>query len=220
MRGSTIVRLASAGVAACIGGIGLASVAAGPVGADAAQTMPAGNLTTFLQSDPYDSLFPGVPVFSSPFVPAGAYPAAKVTGNCASDAPWLFEPAPSDVPPGTPTLVLNFTSGHAVVYRGSSNDVFGYLPGGLNAVGTAELIDVFDPSAPVYVGTAHLWLGQGANAQGQFYAGETVSFTGTSGDSTISFTGNPGFVGHAHAGGFTSGWGQQNLSCNIVPTGG
>ena len=59
-------------------------------------------------------------------------------------------------------------------------------------------------------------LGQGANAKGQFYAGETVSFTGPASEgsgSTISFTANPGFV--VSAGGHQGGWGQQNLACNI-----
>lgn len=70
-----------------------------------------------------------------------------------------------------------------------------------------------------YVGPAHVWLGQGANANGQFYAGETASFTGTAPDgSTISFTANPGEIQSAH-GNHDGGWGQQNLSCNIVSAG-
>lgn len=165
--------------------------------------MPAAQLTAFLATN-YGYPYPGIFIFASPFAPAGASPNAKVSGNCATAAPWLF----------TDAFALNFVSGNAVVYRGSSNDVFPILPGGLNAVGTADLIDLSTGDTG-FVGPAHVWLGQNANAKGQYYAGETVSFTGTApGGSTISITANPGEI-HS-AGGHSGGWGQQNLSCKIV----
>ena len=120
--------------------------------------------------------------------------------------------------PTNDTFVLNFVSGNADVYRTSNSPLFNSLPGGLNAEGTADLIDLSTGDTG-FVRPAHVWLGQNANANGQYYAGETVSFSGTAPDgSTISITVNPGEVHAASAppGPPTSGWGQQNLSCNIV----
>ena len=199
MKLRTVIAIGSATAASLLG---VVSFAASPASAAAAQTMPAADLTGFLGIP--------VPVFASPFSEAGTFPNVKVTGNC-SDAPWLF----SDI------LGLDFQSGNAVVYRGPSGPVFPFLPDGLNAVGVAVLDASstgphgFGPTE--FVGPAHVWLGQGANAKGQIYAGETVSFTGTASDgsgSTISFTANPGFV--VSAGGHQGGWGQQNLTCNIL----
>lgn len=217
MKIRTVIGLTGAAAASFVG---MAGLAAGPAGAAAAQTMPADQLTTFLATN-YGNFFGGVPVFASPFEYPGepglgfpVSPNTKVSGNCLTDpdAAWLF----SD------TLALDFQSGNAVVYRPTSSPVpFPFLPGGLNAEGTAALVDVTTGEPTGFVGTTHAWLGQGQNAQGEFYAGETVSFTGTSGDSTISFTVNPGEVGKAHSapGVPSSGWGQQNLSCNIVSLG-
>jgi hypothetical protein len=161
-----------------------------------AQTMPAADLTAYLGLP--------VPVFAAPFVEPGTFPNVKVTGNCSA-APWLF----------TDTVGLDFQSGNAVVYRGQSGDVFPFLPGGLNAEGVATLDDFTTGMPTGFVGRTHAWLGQNANANGQFYAGETVTFSGTAPDgSTISFTANPGEI-HSAAG-HQGGWGEQNLSCNIV----
>jgi hypothetical protein len=137
-----------------------------------------------------------------PLEPAGTFPNAKVTGNCPS---WVFD-----------SLALEFQSGHVILYRG-----FGAVfpaPNGVNAEGVATLLDNGSPTS--FVGQAHAWFGQNANPtnNGQFYFGETVSFKGTATDgsgSTISFTTNPGGVQPASGKG-GSGWGQQNLSCNIV----
>jgi hypothetical protein len=190
--------------------VGMAGLAADPAGAAPATTMPAANLTAFLGVP--------VPIFASPFTDPTAgptFPNVKMTGNCEA-APWLF-----GTPGGPPTLWLDFQSGNAVVYRSTSNPVYPFLPGGLNAVGEAKLVMLtgFTDSGPTFAdtgfsGPTHVWLGQNANANGQMYVGETVTFNGTAGDSTISFSANPGFVGSAS--GHQSGWGQQNLSCNIA----
>jgi hypothetical protein len=213
----TVVGLTAAIAASLVGTAGLV---AGQAGAVPGQTIPASELT--------DTIGVPVPIFASPFTDPTVTPGppnVKMTGNCEA-ASWLFAPN-TTANPHLPTLWLNFTSGNAVVYRQTSNPVFPQLPGGLNAVGNAELwiltavsstgVPTFAPTG--FAGPTHAWLGQNANAQGQFYAGETVSFTGTDGlGSTISFTANPGFVGKAHSapGVPSSGWGQQNLSCNIA----
>ena len=117
---------------------------------------------------------------------------------------------------------LDFQSPNAVMYRGQSGPLFPFLPGGLNAEGVA-MLDVLDPATftatPTgFVGRAHVWLGQNANANGQSVIAETVSFTGTAPDgSTLSFTVNPGST--TSASGHQIGWGQQNPNCNIVTTG-
>lgn len=185
--------------------VGLIGFAAGPAvaGGNGAQNMPADQLNSFLATN-YGYPFPGLYVFATPFAPAGVGPNVKVSGNCATAAPWLF----------TDSLVLNFVSGNAVVYRGSFfSPQFPFLPGGLNAEGTAQLVDLSTGNTG-FVGPAHVWLGQNGNANGTFYAGETASFSGTATDgSTISFSANPGEI--FSAGGHQGGWGQQDLSCNI-----
>jgi hypothetical protein len=187
--------------------VGMAGLAAGPAGAggNGAVNMPAEDLTSYLGVP--------VPVIASPFVPPGTFPNVKVSGNCDDPSvSWLF----------TDIVGLDFQSGNAVVYQGPSGPVIPFLPGGLNAVGVATL-DTLDPATftatPTdYVGRAHIWFGQNANANGQSVIAETVTFTGTAPDgSTISFNTNPG--GTTSASGHQSGWGQQNLSCNILPTG-
>jgi hypothetical protein len=189
--------------------VGLGGLAAAPAGANAAVQVRADQLTTYLAAI-YGNPFPGLPVFPPPptptFTQAGGFPNVKVSGNCDAVS-GLFKD----------NFALNFVSGNAHVYRGSSNDVFPFLPGGLNATGTAQLIDA-DTGNTLFVGPAHVWLGQNANANGQFYAGETVSFSGTAtdgSDSTISFTVNPGEI-HSVGSGKMGGWGQQNLNCDIV----
>jgi hypothetical protein len=205
----TVIGLTGAAAASFVG---MAGLAAGPAGAAPATTMPAANLTAFLGVP--------VPIFASPFTDPTAgptFPDVKMTGNCEA-APWLFAGTSN----GPPTLWLDFQSGNAVVYRPNSNPVFQFLPGGLNAVGEAKLVMLtgFTDSGPTFgdtgfAGPAHVWLGQNANGNGQMYLGETVTFSGTAPDgSTISFTANPGFV--QSASGHQSGWGQQNLSCNIA----
>jgi len=200
----TVVGLTGATAASFVGLAGLAASPAG-AGGNGAINLPAADLTSTLGLP--------APIFASPFVPAGAFPDAKVTGNCAQGAPWLF----------TDMLGLDFSSGNAVIYRGLNGVVFPFLPNGLNAVGVATLVEFpSDGATPgqTFVGPAHVWFGQNANAKGTVYAGETVSFSGTATDgsgSTISFNANPGFI--QSAGGHQGGWGQQNLSCNIVPSG-
>jgi hypothetical protein len=202
MKIRTVIGIAGA---TAVSSVGMAGLAAGPAaaGGNGAQNMPAAQLTTFLQTN-YGLPAPGIPIFGTPFSPVGTAPNVKVSGNCATAAPWLF----------TNKFALNFVSGNAVVYRGSSNPVVPFLPGGLNAEGTADLIGQSTGDTG-FVGPAHVWLGQNANANGTFYAGETVSFTGTAADgSTISITTNPGEINSA--GGHQGGWGQQNLTCNIM----
>jgi len=169
--------------------VGVAGLAASPAGAAPAQTGPVQDLIPF-----------PIPIFA-PLVQAGTgFPNDKVSGNCESAARWLF----------TDSLAFFFVSGNAVLYRGTSPSG---IPNGLNAVGTAVLIDNGSPTA--FVGPAHVWFGQNANANGTSYGGETVNFSGTAPDgSTISIIVNPGFINSA--GGHSGGWGQQNLSCNIV----
>jgi hypothetical protein len=203
----TVIGLAGATTVSLVGAAGLAVTPAG-AGGNGAINMPAANLSSYLG-------FPAVPVFASPFtyqgetgLPFAPPPNTKVSGNCLQDAPWLF----------TDIFGLNFTNGNAVVYQPNGGGVvpgLPPLPGGLNAEGTAELFD-FNSGPTGFVGSAHLWLGQNGNANGQYVAAQTVSFSGTDpAGSTISFTVNPGET-HS-ASGHMSGWGQQNLSCNIVP---
>lgn len=202
MKIRTAIAIAGATAVSFVGMAGLA-VSTAAAGGNGAQKVPADQLTTFLANN-YGYPFPGLYIFASPFAPAGAGPNVKVSGNCATAAPWLF----------TDSFVLNFVSGNAVVYRPSSNPVFPFLPGGLNAEGTAQLIDLSTGDTG-FAGPAHVWLGQNANANGTFYAGETVSFTGTAADgSTISIKANPGEINSA--GGHHGGWGEQNLACSIV----
>lgn len=201
MKIKTVVGLAGASAASLVG---MAGLVANPADAASATTMPASNLTAFLAAN-YGNPFGGVPILAAPgsgsFLPSGFFPNIKVTGNCPS---WLF----NDV------VALNFTTGNAVVYQGSSSPVAPFLPGGLNAVGTAQLVD--QGTGTNFVGPAHAWVGQSGNANGQQYAGETFTFTGTAGGMTISFSVNPGFV--KSPGGHFGGWGQQNLSCSGFPT--
>ena len=197
MKFRTVIGLTGAAAASLVG---VAGLAASPAGASPATTMPADQLSSYLG-------LPGVPIFA-PMEPAGAFPNVKVSGNC-DQAPWLF----SD------PLALNFLSGNSVVYQENvnPNDPVPFFPGGLNAVGTADLIDLGSGDTG-FVGATHVWVGQSGNAQGQQYGGETVTFRGTAADgSTISFSVNPGFV--QSASGHPSGWGQQNLSCNMVSPG-
>ena len=209
MKFGTAMSLVGAMAAALVGTAVLAVTPAGADGNGAVQ-VPADDLTAYLALY-YGNPFPGIPIFPPPpnptFSQAGGFPNIKVSGNCDA-VPGLF----------TDNFVLNFISGNAHVYRISNSPVVGFLPGGLNATGTAQLIDVQTDNV-LFVGPAHVWLGQNANANGQYYAGETVSFSGTAlNGSTISITVNPGEVHAASAppGPPTSGWGQQNLSCNIV----
>jgi hypothetical protein len=201
----TVIGLVGATAASLVG---LAGLAAGPAGAggNGAVNLPAGDLSSYLG-------IPGIPVFGGfyypgePGLPFTVPPNVKVSGNCVSDALWVFNDP----------VALNFLSGTAVLYRGT-NPTNG-LPNGLNAVGTAMFFDLANPDAPTFVGPAHVWFGQNGNAQGQFYQGATFSFSGTAADgSTISFTENPGGITSAHMN-HQGGWGQQNLSCNIVSGG-
>ena len=186
MKIRTAIGLAGATAASLVG---MAGLAASPAGAAAAQTGPVQDVIPF-----------PIPLFGQ-LVSAGTFHNDKVTGNCESAAPWLF----SD------SLALFFVSGNAALYRGI-NAVNG-LPNGLNAEGTAVLFDNGSPTS--FVGHAHVWLGQNANANGTSYGGQTVNFSGTAPDgSTISIIVNPGFI--YSAGGHSGGWGQQNLSCNII----
>lgn len=202
MKIRTVIGLAGASAASLVGMAGLAAV---PVGAAPAQAMDASNLSTLLG-------LPGIPIFAPFVIPGtpGAFPNDKVTGNCETAAPWLF----------TDPFALNFVSGNAVVYQPNGGSavpgVPPSFPGGLNAVGTAQLID-FNTGDTGFIGSAHVWLGQNGNTNGQYEAGETVTFTGTATNgSTISFTVNPG-VDHSPSG-HMGGWGQQTLSCNILPS--
>lgn len=113
-----------------------------------------------------------------------------------------------------------FTSGNAVVYRlNGGTPLAPSFPGGLNAQGTAELIDLSSGGTDTgFGGPAHIWLGQNANANGQLVGAETATFSGTAPDgSTISFSVNPGET--TSASGHQSGWEQQNLSCDILSAG-
>ena len=206
MKIRTVIGLTGATAASLVGAAGLA---ASPAGADAAQTMPAADLSSTLG-------LPAIPVFASPFTypgepaPAFVAPNTKVSGNCLTAASWLF----------TDFVGLNFVTGNAVVYQLNSNPTIPNfppgLPGGLNAEGTAQLFDFNTGQTTTFVGPAHLWMGQNSNANGQYRVAQTVSFTGTDlAGSTISFSVNPGET-HS-ASGHNSGWGQQNLNCNIMP---
>jgi hypothetical protein len=144
-------------------------------------------------------------VILGPFSPAGTFPNTKVTGNCPG---WLFNDG----------IGFLFSSVNAHLYR---IDPITGMPNGANAEGIATLLDNGSPTP--FVGQAHVWFGQNTNANGHFYTGETVSFNGTAADgSTISFSTNPGFnmsVGGTKSpggDGNANGWGQQNLTCNIV----
>ena len=219
MKIRTVIGLTGATAASLVGAAGLA---ASPAGADGngALNMSASQLTGYLATN-YGSPFPGVPIFATPFTypgepaPALVFPNTKVSGNC-NMAPWLW----SDL------LALNFTSGNAVAYKLNSTAgasipfIPPVFPGGLNAVGNAELIDLGpDGMADTdtgFSGPAHLWMGENANASGQYVAAQTVSFTGSDlAGSTISFSVNPG-LDHSPSG-HNGGWGQQNLNCNIMP---
>ena len=214
MKIRTIIGLTGAAAASLVG---TAALAASPAGADPATTMDASGLSAYLG-------IPGVPLFGQlvypgepglPFNPTNV----KVNGNCVQAAPWLF----------TDPLALNFTSGNAVVYKpNGGTPIAPSFPGGLNAVGTATLVDLANPdqsnppdfATPIgpFSGKTHVWIGQNANANGQQVGAETVSFTMTAPDgSTISLSTNPGFT--TSASGHQSGWGQENLSCNILPAG-
>ena len=217
MKIRTVIGLTGATAASVVG---MAGLAAGPAGAggNGAVNMPAGELTGYLATNYGDPV--GVPILAplvDPLQPgAMVFPNDKMTGNCDPAAMWLFQGI----------LALDFRTGNAVVYQGQSNPIFPFLPGGLNAIGTAELDTIQRDSqghvtgmTPTgYIGTAHAWMGQGANANGQAYGGETFTFNGTNGGSTISFTLNPGFIqsaGQNPNGPHQGGWGQQNLNCNI-----
>jgi hypothetical protein len=187
----TVIGLTGATAASLVGMAGLAASPAGAAPGGPATTMPAGDL-------------PPIPLFGG-FLPAGTFPNIKVNGNCPS---WIFNPNNS--------FALQFLSGNAVLYRGfNAGDGF---PNGGNAVGTAELLENGSPvtdTGQTFVGSSHLWFGQNANANGTSYLGETATFNGTAADgSTISFSVNPGSI--TSAGGHNGGWGQQNLSCNMV----
>jgi hypothetical protein len=203
MRIRTVIGLTGATAASFAGMVGLA---AGPAsaGGNGAVNIPAADLTQTLGTP--------IPVFGGflypgePGLPFPVPPNVKVSGNCVAGVPWLF----SD------PVALNFVSGNAVLYRGTS-PVNG-LPNGLNAEGTATLFDLANPAAPTFTGPAHVWFGQNGNANGQSVQAATFSFSGTAADgSTLSFTENPGTT--TSASGHQSGWGQQNLSCNIVSGG-
>jgi hypothetical protein len=208
----TVIGLAGATAASLVGMAGLAAVPAG-AGGNGAVNMPASQLTNYLQTN-YPYPFPGVVVFTplidpSTLPPGTLPPNFKVSGDCETVAPWLF----TDSFNSPPYLALNFTSGNAVVYQTSSSPLFP-LPGGLNAVGTADLIDL-NTGDTFFSGPTHVWLGQGANVNGEFYAGETVSFSGTYNGHTINITVNPGEIQSAgQNGGHFGGWGQQNVSCS------
>ena len=206
MKVRTVIGLSGATAASLIGAAGLAATPAG-AGGNGAINMPAANLSSYLG-------VPGVPLFAGFVYPGepGAFvpPNVKVNGNCVDAAPWLF----------TDSFGLNFVSGNAVVYRVNGNTPLAPgFPGGLNAEGVAQLVDFSGPGdGQIYTGPAHVWLGQNGNAQGQVVGAQTVSFSGTAPDgSTISFTVNPGTTTAAHMN-HQNGWGQQNLSCNIVPS--
>ena len=220
MKIRTVIGLAGATAASLVGVAGLAASPAG-AGGNGAVNMPAANLTGFLAAN-YGSPFAGVPIFATPFMnpeTQQVFPNTKVSGNCDA-APWLW----SDL------LGLNFTSGNAVAYKPNSTaglsipNLPPVFPGGLNAEGTAHLIDLgtdgLGTTDTGFVGSAHIWMGENANANGQYVAAQTVSFSGTdpTTGSTISFSVNPG-EDHSPSG-HNGGWGQQNLSCNIVPSAG
>ena len=210
MKIRTVIGLAGATAASLAG---TAALAAAPAGADPGQQIGAANLSAYLG-------VPGVPLFGQlvyPGEPGLMFPAhnVKVSGNCVSAAPWLF----SD------QLGLNFISGNAHVYRVNGNTPLAPgFPGGLNAEGVAQLVDFnsgppfLPPDGRTYTGPTHVWLGQNGNANGQVVGAETVSFSLTAPDgSTISLSTNPGTI--TSASGHQSGWGQENLSCNIVSGG-
>ena len=201
MKLRTVIGLTGATAASFVG---MAGLAAGPAGAG-------GNGAVNLLAQ---DLGP-IPVFGGffypgePGLPFTLPPNVKVSGNCVSAALWLFNDP----------LALQFTSGTAVLYR---IDPISGQPNGLNAVGTATLIDEANPDAPTFSGPAHVWFGQNVNptANGQSYEGATFAFSGTGPAGSVSFTENPGAVWKAHSApgaNPSSGWGQQNLNCNILP---
>jgi len=209
MKLRTVVGLSGTAAASLVGS---AALAASPAGADPGQQIGAANLSAYLG-------VPGVPLFGQlvyPGEPGLQFTPhnVKVTGNCVSAAPWLF----SD------QLGVNFLSGNAHVYRVDGNTPLAPgFPGGLNAVGTAQLVDFnsgppfLPPDGRSYTGSAHVWLGQNGNANGQVVGAESVSLSLTAPDgSTISLSTNPGTI--TSASGHQSGWGQENLSCNILPS--
>jgi hypothetical protein len=207
MKLRTVVGLTGATAASLVG---MASLAANPAGADPGQQIGAANLSAYLG-------VPGVPLFGQliyPGEPGLQFTPnnVKVSGNCVSAAPWLF----------TDQLGFNFVSGNAHVYQvGGGTSLAPTFPGGANATGVAQLVDFnsgppfLPPDGREYTGPAHVWLGQNANANGQLVGAETVSVSLTAPDgSTISLSANPGTI--TSASGHQSGWGQENLSCNIV----
>ena len=195
MKIRTVVGLTGAAAASLAG---IAGLAASPAGAAPAQHMSAAGLA--------------VPLFGG-FVPAKAFPNAKVTGNCPS---WLFD--------STNSFALEFLSGDAVLQRGFNlSDGF---PNGGDVRGTAAFIENGSPvtdSGQTFIGSAHVWFGQNQNANGQSYVGEVATFSGTATDgsgSTLSFTVNPGGNTPANAKpNAGNGWGEQQLSCSFVSAG-
>lgn len=189
MKIRTVIGLTGASAASLVG---MAGLAASPAGAAAAQHTSAAGIT--------------IPLFGG-FVPAGAFPNAKVTGNCPG---WLFD--------SNNSFALGFLGGDAVFQRGFNfNDGF---PNGGDVRGTAEFLGS-PVTGQIFMGNAHVWFGQNSNANGQSYVGEVATFSGTATDgSTLSFTVNPGGNTPANAKpGAGSGWGEQQLSCSFASAG-
>jgi hypothetical protein len=210
----TVIGLTGAAAASLVG---TAALAASPAGAVPGQQIGAANLSEYLG-------VPGLPLFAQlvyPGEPGLPFPThnVKVSGNCVTAAPWLF----SD------QLGFNFIGGNGHVYQlDGGTSLAPTFPGGANATGTAELVDFNNPDGSnppdfltpgqTYTGRAHVWLGQNGNAKGQLVGAETVTFSGTAPDgSTISIIANPGST--TSASGNQNGWGQENLSCNILSAG-
>jgi hypothetical protein len=74
------------------------------------------------------------------------------------------------------------------------------------------MTDVADGTQPAYAGKSHVWYGLSYNANGQFYFGETIMFSGAGPAGSLSLTANPGFT--TSASGHNSGWGQLTLTCS------
>src|SRR5579859_3070360 len=103
MKIRTAIGLAGASAASLVG---MAGLVASPAGAAPATSMPAGQLTGYLQTNgflqtPFGEL-PGVPIFGGQngSFSSGGFPNIKVSGNCPT---WVF----SDI------FVVNFLSGNA-----------------------------------------------------------------------------------------------------------
>jgi hypothetical protein len=144
---------------------------------------------------------------------SGAF--ASATNFPAAGLPLDFgTPPPGSVPASCPSVLA--TGDANVVFQTGTAVLYGPVSGTSSGGNVQGIAIFYEGTTPMYEGHTQAWFGGDANAQGEMYFGQTLSFQGTALDgsgSTVTVTASGGDTIAAHDN-HESSWGHVKASCS------